>query len=114
METKLLHCMRAWSKNELYDRLFTDQLTGALNRSAYELLKNPCSAVAIIDLDSLKFVNDTYGHLTGDKVLQELAEVLRNNIRKTDYLGRIGGEEFALLLPLSSLSLIEQHVERCG
>ena len=85
----------------------TDKLTQLYNRAKMEELfemelnqiqryQIPFSII-LIDLDHFKSVNDTYGHLTGDKVLQELADVLRNNVRSTDYLGRIGGEEFLII-----------------
>ena len=91
----------------------TDKLTQLYNRTKMEELFDqelnqinryevPFSIV-LIDLDHFKSVNDTYGHLTGDKVLQELAAVLKNNIRKTDYLGRIGGEEFLIIATHTNL-----------
>lgn len=54
--------------------------------------------VAMIDIDKFKHVNDTYGHVEGDKVLRSLAELISRNIRRTDYAGRYGGEEFLLVL----------------
>jgi diguanylate cyclase (GGDEF)-like protein len=54
--------------------------------------------VAMIDIDKFKDVNDTYGHVEGDKVLRSLAELISRNIRRTDYAGRYGGEEFLLVL----------------
>lgn len=91
----------------------TDKLTQLYNRAKIEELfaselyqiqryRIPFSII-MIDLDHFKSVNDTYGHLTGDKVLQELAEILRNNVRKTDHLGRIGGEEFLIIATHSDL-----------
>ncbi|MEW6647926.1 MAG: GGDEF domain-containing protein [Pseudomonadota bacterium] len=53
----------------------------------------------IIDLDHFKKVNDTHGHAAGDAVLRHVAKLMRDNIRKIDIPGRIGGEEFAILLP---------------
>ena len=56
-------------------------------------------ALMILDLDHFKQVNDTYGHPSGDVALREIASCLRSNIRKGDFLARIGGDEFAILLP---------------
>lgn len=55
-------------------------------------------AVAMLDLDDFKDVNDKYGHLAGDRVLKEIGEIINNNIRKTDIAARFGGEEFCILL----------------
>ena len=52
----------------------------------------------MLDLDHFKAVNDTYGHITGDKVLRSLARVLGQRLRRTDLIGRAGGEEFAVVL----------------
>jgi len=86
-----------------------DPLTGILNRRAfmleYERELSRCArertglALTIFDLDRFKDVNDTYGHLVGDKVLRGVAERLRASLRGHDVLGRYGGEEFALLMP---------------
>lgn len=56
-------------------------------------------SLLLLDLDHFKAINDTYGHLAGDAVLRELADVLRNSIRTTDFAARYGGEEFVVILP---------------
>ncbi|MDO6445431.1 GGDEF domain-containing protein [Colwellia sp. 1_MG-2023] len=53
----------------------------------------------MLDIDKFKLVNDTYGHPTGDMVIKQTAQLCSNLLRDTDYLGRVGGEEFAILLP---------------
>lgn len=87
----------------------TDALTGLNNRLKLdEILKLECQrvdrfghplSIIIIDLDYFKSVNDTYGHLTGDQVLIELAEVIQGSCRDTDFAGRWGGEEFLIICP---------------
>ena len=86
-----------------------DNLTGLPNRDAYqkrledELARrhrygSPLSLV-VCDVDHFKRINDTYGHLAGDKVLQLLARSLRKNLRDVDFIARYGGEEFVILMP---------------
>jgi diguanylate cyclase (GGDEF)-like protein len=69
-------------------------------------------AVAMIDIDHFKRVNDTYGHLTGDAVLANLAAGMRGLLRDYDIIGRFGGEEFCVLLPQTSATEAEQTAER--
>ena len=86
----------------------TDPLTGLHNRQAFDLLfeaamkdsqrRKTSSALLILDLDNFKAVNDTYGHVAGDAVLRELAQVLRTSVRASDILCRWGGEEFLVIL----------------
>ncbi|MGM0419319.1 MAG: GGDEF domain-containing protein, partial [Thermodesulfobacteriota bacterium] len=59
-------------------------------------------SLMILDIDYFKNINDTFGHQTGDKVLKELSQLIQTTIRDSDYFFRIGGEEFALLLPNTS------------
>lgn len=85
----------------------TDALTGLYNRRHFEELirteveitqrHKDNNSLLIIDIDHFKSVNDTYGHFSGDTVLKEIAQVLKANLRKTDVLCRVGGEEFAVL-----------------
>jgi diguanylate cyclase (GGDEF)-like protein len=86
-----------------------DELTGLLNRRAINAggdrevrlatrLNLPV-AVAFVDIDHFKQINDTLGHEAGDTVLAELAEVLRDACRNVDLVGRYGGEEFCLIFP---------------
>lgn len=86
-----------------------DHLTGLPNRDAYqkkleeELARrhrygSPL-ALVVCDVDHFKSINDTYGHLAGDKVLQLIARSLRKNLRDVDFIARYGGEEFVILMP---------------
>ncbi len=88
---------------ELRYRADHDELTGLLNRRRFEeeIDRHLAGggAVLIVDLDHLKLVNDSLGHATGDGVLQSTATALRATVRQQDTLARIGGDEFAVLLP---------------
>ncbi|HSW42128.1 MAG TPA: diguanylate cyclase [Patescibacteria group bacterium] len=94
---------------ETHDAATTDKLTGIANRPAIlaalfgeveraDRYDRPL-AVAFVDIDLFKAVNDTYGHEAGDVVLRGVAATLRANLRSTDALGRYGGEEFMVILP---------------
>jgi diguanylate cyclase len=89
-----------------------DSLTGLKNRRGLEravedLLREPSGlmgcALLLADIDHFKVVNDTYGHVLGDKVIRAVAHVLRSSIKGRDIAARLGGEEFAILLPHTSL-----------
>jgi diguanylate cyclase (GGDEF)-like protein len=92
---------------QLEEMATTDGLTGCLNkRSFLEQMEQKLMAaqrfgrklsVIVTDLDHFKAVNDTYGHATGDRVLQELGRVLKQVKRETDLVARFGGEEFCIL-----------------
>jgi diguanylate cyclase (GGDEF)-like protein len=69
-------------------------------------------SIAFIDVDHLKQINDTYGHLTGDYVLRRIVEVLSTTLRDTDMLGRIGGDEFLLILPNTDANQAQMVVKR--
>ena len=71
-------------------------LSRALRRAKYEKLG---CCVILLDIDHFKRVNDDFGHQTGDRILIELAQLLRSNLRATDIVGRWGGEEFLIVLP---------------
>jgi len=81
-----------------------DALTEVLNRGAIEerfrkVLRKTNGSIIFMDIDHFKKINDTYGHDFGDFVLVEFAKIIRSHIRKSDYFGRYGGEEFLLILP---------------
>jgi len=112
---KWTRLQQAMADKEKLERLATfDSLTGLYNRRAIlgklrELInlanryKEDFSLI-MLDIDHFKKVNDRYGHLTGDDVLEKVAALIRGNIRNTDVAGRYGGEEFIIILPQTTLS----------
>ena len=96
-------------EEELARLATTDALTGLYNRHRFnELLQQEVArarryhtplSLIMFDLDYFKNINDTYGHAVGDQVLQTVADVIRKNVRTTDWVGRWGGEEFMVLCP---------------
>ncbi len=100
----------------------TDVLTGLNNRRAFfeqaqkvdELAKrhNHKYTVIMVDLDRFKLINDNYGHATGDLVIIEQAKIINQVIRSTDIAGRVGGEEFAIVLPETLLFEARELAER--
>lgn len=115
--------VRLQEMNRQLQRLATlDHLTGCANRRHfYEMAEAELArsrrygrsmGMVILDADHFKFINDRFGHAAGDAVLRCLAETLREELRGLDVMGRIGGEEFALLLPETprheSLSIAER------
>jgi len=70
------------------------------------------AAVLLLDIDHFKRINDEHGHAAGDAVLRQLADLMRDSQRKIDMLGRIGGEEFAILLPGTDLDAAAVFAER--
>ncbi|MFO3721320.1 diguanylate cyclase [Pseudomonas sp. HLMP] len=99
---------------EQRQKALIDPLTGLPNRAAWtERVEREVQAwqeqgghlsMAILDLDHFKRINDSYGHLAGDKVLKIVADQLRKRLRGQDFIARFGGEEFVLLLPQTSLA----------
>lgn len=106
---------------ELKKLSITDKLTNLYNRRKIEELLeieinrserfNHPFGLAIVDIDNFKDVNDTYGHQIGDKILIEISSILKNNLRKTDFVGRFGGEEFVIICPESDLESVSSLME---
>jgi diguanylate cyclase (GGDEF)-like protein len=100
---------RAFRHNQLLQEARADAKTGLLNAAAWEreataevvraVRTGTPLAVAVLDLDRFKRVNDTYGHLLGDQVLRGIAATMTEVLRNYDLAGRFGGEEFVMLLP---------------
>lgn len=100
----------------------TDALTGVHNRGSFinefkrELKRasryDAPMALIMLDVDHFKHINDTHGHAVGDEAIIAMTALCRNNLRETDILGRIGGEEFAIILPEADLEGARQIAER--
>ena len=107
---------------EINDIAIHDKLTGLYNRhfivdqlerqhGSYVRYGNACSIV-MIDIDHFKQVNDRYGHIVGDKVLVAFSRLVESMVRQGDLIGRYGGEEFLLVLPMTGLAAALQLAER--
>lgn len=130
----VVECVGAYfdrATSELADRARRDPLTGLLNHQAFsEELELELErarryrrdlAVVYCDVDSFKQVNDTLGHLEGDRVLERIAVMLRDTTRGSDFSGRLGGDEFAVCLVETNLASghaflerLERHVGQLG
>lgn len=108
--------------DELSELVSTDALTGLFNFRHFKTVLQaemdrskrsgiPTSLV-LVDLDHFKVVNDTYGHEIGNRALQHLADILRNEVRTTDIVCRYGGEEFAMIFPETHLNLAVKVADR--
>ena len=104
----------------------TDPLTGVLNRRGFESCAETLFAepeapggkgycLLMLDVDHFKHINDNYGHLLGDKVLTAIAATLKSKVQGQDLVGRLGGEEFAILLPNTNLDgafVVAEHIRQ--
>jgi len=99
--------------NRAREAALADELTGLTNRRGFDLALSACLAaedrqaegtcLLLADIDHFKRVNDTYGHLVGDKVLRAVAQILKASVKGKDTAARFGGEEFVVLLPDTSI-----------
>lgn len=107
-ETVELNRMLTTYQEELYHLSVTDPLTGLFNRRHFDthfeliladhLKNNKPLCLLFIDIDGFKFINDTYGHPFGDEVLKTIASLLQELVRRNDYISRLAGDEFAMVL----------------
>jgi len=119
MQEKLDEIIRL--KNSLQEQIIHDSLTGLYNRRFFsevierELIRTEreksALSLIILDIDHFKTVNDTFGHMTGDEVLRELANFLTKNVRKMDIVCRYGGEEFVIIMPGASANTASKRAE---
>lgn len=113
---------RKRAEDELKALLLVDELTGLPNRRAFITLSEQALKLAMrmerdvlmifIDVDHLKYINDTYGHLAGDRALIDTARVLRESCREADIIARLGGDEFVALMTVDSDQTAELVCER--
>lgn len=98
------------SLTDLPNRRLLDKLVNkevfAIKKYGYE------STIMILDIDDFKNINDTYGHPVGDHILKQLAVILKNNVREPNIVARLGGEEFIILMPKTSLEKGYNFAER--
>lgn len=103
--------------NHLEQKASIDELTGVYNKSTItnitkNWLQNRIFCLMIFDIDFFKKINDTYGHYIGDCVLRDLSKVIANAIPSEDIIGRFGGEEFVILINISTQNYLEQIANR--
>lgn len=109
--------------NSLHDEVRKDPLTGVLNRRGWDNLTQQqirrlnkfgrtSISVAILDIDHFKLYNDSHGHDAGDRRLVEFAQLLKLNFRPCDLIARVGGEEFAILLPNCTVEDSQRIIDR--
>jgi two-component system cell cycle response regulator len=104
------------------DMALTDELTGLYNRRyfskhlakllQYNEREKKSEVVMMMDIDHFKSINDTFGHDAGDIVLQEVSQLMKNAVRESDFVARMGGEEFVIVMPNSRMSIGLQVAER--
>jgi diguanylate cyclase (GGDEF)-like protein len=114
VEVGILQDLAQLVMDELELRLVatTDSLTGVLSRRAFfeaagrdfarAFRHDEALSCVLFDVDHFKRINDLHGHAAGDQALQQVTKLIKDNLRMEDYLGRIGGEEFALLMPMTA------------
>lgn len=109
------------SEAQLLASVSTDSMTGIYNRQAgMDYLKryvedvesgNEIFTISYLDLNDLKFVNDTFGHSEGDEYILKVVEIINSSIRQTDIFARMGGDEFLIIFPKCSYHVVENIME---
>ncbi len=107
-------------RSSLIDAAYSDPLTGLYNRRHFSIyvaqLREQTHAmplsVAYVDIDHFKSVNDTYGHSVGDVILKQVARILPRQLRSTDYIARVGGDEFVIVMPHCSREQAMRTLQR--
>lgn len=131
VKTKWLHTRKSLEReidskiNKIKDITYIDPLTRSMNRRSYnikieELLSlysryNTVFSMAILDIDDFKEINDNYGHRLGDNVLIDISQLIKSNIRQSDFLYRIGGEEFVILFeqtPIKEAIIVSEKIRK--
>ena len=119
--TQIEICLLAGERYTTNDKRYqVDVITGLLTRRYFEdLLRlsldqvtrhQDCFVLALFDVDELKYVNDTYGHLAGDQMLLSVPNVLRASCRNSDVIGRLGGDEFIASYHLIDIKAMEKNI----
>lgn len=110
VEKKLKHMATVDALTQIYNRRKFDELLD------YEIQKSKryggSLSIVFCDIDNFKTINDTYGHDVGDEILKSFSLLLKENLRKSDFLARWGGEEFAILITNTSFDIVKSLVEK--
>lgn len=107
MEEKLVYFSMRDSLTGLYNRAFFEEELQRMNNGRYAPI-----AIIICDVDGLKLYNDSFGHVLGDRLIQAAATALSQTFRSSDVVARIGGDEFAVLLPQVAPEAVDQAIQR--
>lgn len=102
-------------KDEAYQKSMTDDLTGVYNKRYLEICLSRLKSntvIALVDLDNLKMINDTFGHLAGDLVLQTLTKTMKKHVRRSDDICRYGGDEFVIIFEDCTIENAVEIVEK--
>ena len=97
-------------RNHLIEIAYKDSLTGLNNRRVLNNIDN-YSAIVICDIDDYKRVNDLYGHIAGDTIIQVISDIIKSNIRENDCACRYGGDEFLIVFKTGSEDYVRNKIE---